>query len=252
MLFPLIYSSDVRYLRNKIIHEYDIASGGYNVALSEKLIDDEDILEELSLASKKEKQIILGNYAKENTEFTKKLHEGFQKYIGAFITLNDIEEGNVIAIKKDSITFHSSTVKRTKFKTVKFTNRGTFSSYLKIGKLEFYYNGKTGATLAKGLPIDSYEETLVEEIFTLMKIAEIANSKKRVAKHLAELRHAYVTLDLTNNYYKELSALNGFKLKESLVNCTTYSDHIDDDNISNVDIMWNYRNIIIPLCEIFL
>ena len=253
-MYPLSYKSDICYLRNKKIEEYDMRSGGYSITISEELIDDEELLHRLKLSNKTERQILLGLYAKKDKEFVRALNAGFQKYVTAFIDLNKIPKNNVLFIKKDAVTIFASKINRTKFKKVLFTKRCEFTSFLRLKNLEFYYNGKTDEKLLKGISLDSYNDTLIEEIFKVMKLAE-HSTKEVVANRLASIRHAYVTKQLADGYYRELSSTNAFLLNKDLVGNTVYSKlPLDEDDafFDDIDISYNYVNILMPLFEVML
>lgn len=254
MLYPLSFTSDIRYLRNKCIEEYDIQSAGYSITISENLIQDEKILANLKISNKYERQIILGLYARDNKEYVKALNEGFRKYITAFITLNDIPSDNILSIKKDSVTIFGGKITRTKFKHAIFTKRAQFTSFLRIGKLEFYINTVTKKRLVKGITLNSYKDTLIEEILTIMQMGEFAKRKVLDAR-ITELRQSYVTRQLADSYYKELSPTGGFLLKNDLYNNTVYSDvplASDEEFFDVVDISYNYKHILMPFFEVML
>lgn len=252
-MLPLIYKSDISYVKNKRIYEYDMASGGFSVSLSEGLVKEPETVKELITASKKHRQIILGNYTKRDREFTKNLHQGFQKYINAFIEYNEIDVNNVLTVKKDSILYYGLTPIRTKFKKVNFTLRGEFTSYLRLGQIELFYNGRTKERLVKGISLKSIEETLLDAIFTLLALAE-NRPQKDVVNFLTDIRQSYINLDLTNNYYRELSVSNKYKLKDGISTFDLYIDEMEslDLDITDIDIEYNYVNIIVPLCSIFV
>ncbi|BDH16526.1 MAG: hypothetical protein [Bacteriophage sp.] len=252
--FSLTYKSKINYLRNKRIQEYDMKSGGYSLTISENLIDNEDLIKKLKISNKVDRQIILGLHSRENKEFVKALNEAFKKYLNAFIHLNNISENRILFTKKDSITLFDSNVTRTKFKKVEYTKRGEYTSFLQIGKLEFYINSNTKQNLLKGITLKSYKDTLVEEIFKLMYIAEFS-PKRNIEAKLAEIRDAYVNRELEDTYYKELSVHNKYLLKNSLLNNTVYSDlplSEDDEFFDDIDISYNYINILLPLFKIFI
>lgn len=254
-VYPLSFKNNIQYVRNKRIFEYDMESAGYSLTISEKLITDEKILFDLKRASKKQKQIILGLYARQNKEFVSALNDAFRKYITAFITLNNIKESNLLFIKKDSVTFFSSpTITKTKFKKARFTKREEFTSFLVIDKLEFYYNGKTNKRLLKGIKLDDYSGTLVEEIFKLMKLAEFG-SKSSIEQRLKEIRSAYINKELQDSYYRELSTMNGYRLTSDLNNNRVYSTYpleLGDGFFDDININYNYINILLPLFELFI
>ena len=249
-LYPLSYSTEISYLRNKRIEEYDMASGGYSVTISEGLIEDEQILKDLEISNKFERQVMLGNYAKDNKEYVKELNMGFRKYTTKFITENGITRNKLLFIKKDSITFFDSPITIKKFNRVNFTKRESFTSMLKINKLEFYVNGNTGRNVLKGISMDSYKETLIEEIFKLLILAE-HNDRKLINRRLAELRAAYINKELADSYYRELSSNNAFLLKEGIMDTTVYTNmafNADSSEFFDVtDITYNYRNILLPI-----
>jgi hypothetical protein len=122
---------------------------------------------------------------------------------------------------------------------------------LKVNKLEFYINGITGKHELKGISMDSYKETIIEEIFKILVLAE-HNDRRLVNRRLAELRNAYINRELTDNYYRELSPNGGFLIKESLTdNSTVYSsipfNANDEGFFDEIDITYNYRHILLPI-----
>lgn len=249
--FPLNYQNEIKYLRKSKIQEYDIRNGGYSITISENLIDDKDVLEELEVADRHQKHIILGNYAKEHKEYTKALHEGFRKYVTAFVTLNGLDLENVLTINKDSVTLFDipKTIERTKFKKAEFTLRGTWSSYLRLGKLVFYIN--KDEHLIKGTSIEKIEGTLLEEVLTILRMREELTPLD-ASKYLKELRQAYVNLELEDSYYRELSALGSYSMKDArLGGDIVRSRYVLDDDPSSLDITYNYNNILVPLCALF-
>jgi hypothetical protein len=250
-MFPLNFlNKNIIYLRNKKIEEYDIQQGGYSCALKYELLSDGEIVL-LSNFNKKERHIYLGNKAKEERNFTKELHECFRKEIDNFIEINEIPHSNILSIKKDSITFYNSKIKNTNFEEVIFTQRSYFTSYLLVNKYEFYINGRTNETLYKGLNISNIQYTLIEEIFNILRISESKNNSL-IFDILKEIRIEYLNLNLDNSYYKELNSINKFKLKQTICDNVYYLDNIDDNQINDIDISFNYLNIILPLIQIFI
>jgi hypothetical protein len=250
-MFPLIYTNkNLLYLRNKVIHEYDIASGGYSCSLNHDLLsNDEQLI--LATLNKKDKQIFLGNKALQEKDFTKKLHAAFRHEIANFISQNEIPEENILSIKKDSITFFNSNISYTKNNHVTFTLRKNFTTFILLGKLEFYYNIDNREFLVKGISSDlTIESTLLEEIKQIMHLKSY-KSDQSVYAHLKEMRENYLSLQLENSYYRELNALGKYKLKDKLRGAFLYVDRIDDDEINLIDIDYNYLNILLPLFKIF-
>ena len=250
-MFPLIYTNkNLLYLRNKTIYEYDISSGGYSCSLNAGLLDhDEQLI--LKNLSKKDKQIFLGNKALQEKDFTKLLHAAFRKEISHFISVNNIPEENILSIKKDSITFYNSNVTITKNNHVEFTLREKFTTFLLLGKLEFYYNIDDGQFLVKGISSAiNVEGTLLEEIKRILHLKSY-KSDQSIHTHLKEMRENYLSKALTNSYYRELNALGKYKLLSKLKSANLYVDTLKDEEIDLIDIEYNYIHILLPLFKIF-
>lgn len=244
-------NTDIVYLRNKKIEEYDIREGGYSVALNEGLFDD-DFKEYLATLNKHERHVAIGKHSIDNKEFTKELHAAFKKYIALFIATNEINPDNILSIKKDSITVYSSDVYKRKSKHVEFIKKGAATSYLLLNKKEFFFNNHDSLAVIKGLSDTVLSEgTIVGFIFDLLKKAEYIN-KDKLYEMLYELRQAYVTLELTASYYRELNSVNAYKVKERLGEFEVYLEQVSDDRVSMLDIRYNYVAYILPLLKIFI
>lgn len=252
-LFPLNYSSDILYIKNKTIREYDMQSGGYSIAISENLInDDEELLVRLKNADKKEKQILLGNYSKVDKEFTNKLHQNFREYVSGFITLNEIDRSKILRIAKDSVLFYGTNeIKRTQLRKVHFTKRGEWTSYLKINNIIFLYDGKNDSWDIRGVgKIENFENSLLEFVINLLKINE--NNPKIIPSLLRDFREDYVNRNLFYEFYRQMNNNSLFQWKTKVNGKDAYTNILDDSLVSMIDINYNYINVIIPLCQIFL
>jgi hypothetical protein len=249
--FALIYSNkDILYLRNKKIIEFDIKEGGYSCSLNHNLLSDKE-KEDLIKLNKHDRHVYLGKKALKEKTFTKELHKAFQFEVNNFIEKNEINPDHVLSIKKDSITFYNSDIKEDTFNNVQFTKRYEFSSYLKLGRLEFYYDRKTDNFLFKGISLENYEDTLFEEIKKILKLKEY-KSDKDIFPLLQDMRSSYLNKELVHSYYKELGPSNGFRLLDNYSGYDVTIGNITDDQIDLLDIRYNYINIILPLTEIFI
>lgn len=252
-MYPLVYSNnDIVYLKNRKIEEYDIIEGGYSVAISENLFEPsfEEYLKELN--DKHKRHVAIGKYIINNKEFNDLLYEGFRKYIKAFIYFNNVQDPNILHIKKDSITCIDSNISRLKFKNVIFRKTSSYTSYLNINKKEFYYNANDSSfsykKLKENIPI---KNNLLEVICHLMLLDSLGKNQLAIFKFLKELRSSYLNRELTSEYYRELNSQYQFKMKSNSGNIY-YIDYIDDDYIEDLDITYNYDNYIKPLIEIFI
>ena len=249
--YPLNFQNkDYIHIRNKPIEEYDIRLGGYNIAIYNNLLT-EDEIEICKLLSRSEKHVFMGNKGKDK-EFTKNLFDGFIKAITLFRSSNEIEDDNILSIKKDSITIINTKIKHTTFDNLEFISKGKYTSYFYINKKEFYYNNADDSLVIKGLnDIVVNNHPLIDEIKYIIKLSEYA-SKEEILNYLKELRKNYLNKDLINEYYLELSPMSSYKLKLDSCQGVFYSKYISDDNINDIDISYNYINFILPFIKILV
>ena len=247
----LVYTNkDVVYLRNRNIVEYDIVSGGFSVSLAEGLFP-EDFAERLQGLSKKQRQIEIGLYTLEHRDFTKQLHEAFRKYVRLFREANDINDERVLSVKKDSLTFYDSPVTETSFAKgqVQFTLREKASSYIILDGKEYYLDSKSKDSKFwfKGLDSEKFgRDDMVEEVKTVLAFAEY-KPKTFMFEYLKELRGCYLDRELVRGYYREMNAVAAYRLETRMQGYDVYLEEIDDRQVEELDIAYNYGKVLVPL-----
>lgn len=258
MAFPLVYRNpDILLLRDSSIFEFDIRNGGFNVTKKYKLLPSESI-EVLEGLSREERHIFLGNYAKEEKEFTKHLHRGFQEEINNFVEANEIEPECVLSVKKDSITFFGRRPTKLQFENIEFTQRALSTTFLTLpNKMEFFLNGNVLEDnplyfTYKGFREINIRETLFEEIKIVLEKHQKSGSREVVFEYLQELREAYLGRQLVHTYYKELSPVHGYKFLNRLTGAFVYFPDVGEDVMDEIDITYNYMNILLPLIQTLL
>ncbi len=141
-----LYKSDtfvndnIFYLFNKTIYEYDIKSAGYNLSRAYKLLPEEK-LEELGRFKKDRRTIEIGNIQRSNPEYKEQLKQAFEEARRMFFEANDLQEDEIISIKKDAI-FTTKYCKFQKFLNyIEFRPKNEYSSYIRLNKkIELYYS----------------------------------------------------------------------------------------------------------------
>ena len=250
MYYPLIFTNDIVYLKSRRIQEYDIVEGGFSVSKEKDLLP-KDFICFLSALTKHERHVEIGKYIRENKDFNNKLFEGFREFVFYFCKENKISEEKILSIKKDSVTFFDSNIKRSSFGEVVFTPRARATSFALINGKEFFVNTSDNKEWFNGFNEDFYyKDTLIEEIFNLLRYGETKDNRF-LFEYIRELRTSYVDLSLCDSYYKELSPNNGFLLKKNLIDYSIYADHIKEGDIDSIDISYNYLNYILPICNLF-
>ena len=97
----LYLNKDIDYLFNCEIREYDMQEAGFNLCKEFKLLPDKTI-QYLNTLDKNQRHIQIGVYQK-NKEFANKLKEAFILARKRFFEANELDDTDILAIKKDAI-----------------------------------------------------------------------------------------------------------------------------------------------------
>ena len=152
-------NNNIDYLFDVNIYEYDIKSAGLNIIKYYNLLTKKDI-EFLEKLDKKERNIKIGLIQKNDKGFTKELLEGFKNVRKMFITENNLNEENILAIRKDAIFVIDEKCRISNFRNIEFTLKNQYTSYLRLNKIDFLINSNTGKIDIKGFGQDEILEQI--------------------------------------------------------------------------------------------
>ena len=235
----------IDYLFNHEIIEYDLESGGFNICKEFKLLDKKTI-DMLEMCDKKRRHIELGLISKNDKEFAKKLSEGFKKARELFFKANNIEDYDVLSIKKDAI-FLLKRVSCNNFGSLNFRIKNIYSSYLKLNQIEILYN--KNKIDVKGIDdniLRRHEGAMLAFLELFIKEMETETNKNKVAKFLKDFATEYKTHDLPIDFYREFNANSLYRCNiESSTGLTYYLE--ENSNYDIIDTSYNYMYIITPL-----
>jgi hypothetical protein len=198
-------NKNIEYLVSNEIIEYDIKSAGFNLIKKYKLLDESKV-NYLESLGKKQRQVQIGLYQRNDVELKKNLNDKFIEIRKWFFEQNNIEDDDVLSIKKDAIV----TLRRclvTEFDNIQFIEKNVYTSYYYLNELEFYYN--KDVIHVKGISDDLLElhgEYMLDFLhnFFLMRTAVIWIAVKLLLREkIAEVRI----------YYWKRTVLNIFMLK---------------------------------------
>lgn len=242
---------NVDYIFNKEITEYDIKSAGLNIIKKFKLMDDKKI-DYLSGLEKLHRDIIIGKMQRQDKDFSKKLIDGFKECRRLFFEANDIEDDDVLSIKKDAI-FLLRHVNNTQFDNIKFVNKNEYISYIKLDKYEIYHN--KGLLHVKGINDDIlklHDDGINKFLDMFFIMMESEPNEKKIKKFLSEFAYEYKNRLLPINFYREFNEKSLFKTNINFQSgLSSYLTNVGKD-FNELDISYNYLNVIRPLISILI
>ena len=245
----------IDFLFGTEIIEYDMQSAGLSLIKEFKLLPSEDIAV-LDKMDKKSKNVKIGLYQKDKS-FAKKLLECFVEARKRFIIGNELTEENVLAIKKDAIFVIDTPIKNKDFGEIHFTSKNSYTSYIKLNKLEFYINTSTNTIDIKGLGQgdelekvhELHDEYILKFIMKFTKLRENMVEKEVMTNYIANLCKKYRSRSLPVGFYRELGKGNSYALYDDVLEEVINVE--DTSDIGNLIITYNYFSYILPLASLY-
>lgn len=241
-------NSNVPYLFNRIITEYDMERAGLNLIREYQLLPDSTI-KKLQAMGKHDCDVSIGNLQRKNKEFAKQLSEAFATARKEFYHRNGLDEEHIISIKKDAI-FTSKECNHQRIGThINFRVKNQYTSYMKIGRapeMELFYQYST--IDVKGMSDEVQElhnDGFLKFFLTFFHKAE-TEPGERILRFLRTTIDRYKNLSLPLEYYREFNSRSSYVL----LNGESYGEYWEEEK-ENLDIHYNYE-ILCNLCKIFL
>ena len=235
---------------NSTIVEYDIKQANVSLLEYYELLPPKSIEQIRSMPPDKRK-VTVGLLMQRDKELATKLENGFDE-IMMFIKSNNLDiDLDVLTIKKDACFIISKTPTKTTFGPITFRPKGVYHSFLMIGNFEFYINDD--GVDVKGLQKQAslHQNGILHLIKDVVDTAISANGDKSVMnKYLSELVLAYKKRELEFDYYREFNSSSQFHV--SFDGESYLYDNISEIDIPDLDISFNYVNIILPLVRLFV
>lgn len=235
----LFTNKNIKYLFCKEIIEYDMSSAGFNLSKEYKLLDN-NVLTKLENMTKKERQYQLGWYQRKDKVFAKALTEAFVDMRRRFFEANNIQDEDILSIKKDAI-FCTRSCEVTKFNNVEFKEKNIYTSYMLLADCELYYNHMK--IDVKGID----DEVLLKHNDYMMKYIAMCfkhfetSSKETQLRFMRRFIDKYKSLDLELGYYRQFD-------RESLfISDDMMFDDYWEFKKDELDISYNFFKILVPL-----
>lgn len=252
------YTIPINLISGYDIVEYDIHSAGFNCIRTFNLLP-EDIINRLNDVPNKQRHIIIGKLSRNEPykDLSNTIIDKIKSCNQAFFIANEVRDDNVISIKKDALfLFNLPNIKRVKFgKYIEYRLKNRYTSFLKLNKLEFYYNSITGTLDVKGINdelLKLHENGIIHYLKEILNIIEGSN-KDSLCRYLLKFRDDYINRNLKYEAYRAFNNESFFILKDgSLLNEQIGLENIKESDVDLIDISYNYQKIFVPLISIVL
>lgn len=237
---------------NSTITEYDIRHANtslmryYDIYPSEKL----DAIDKMPKAKR---EYVVGMLCRNDKTINKKLSKSFDDMMLKFLESNELTEDDLISIKKDAAFVINRNVKKRIFDCVEFAIKNSYCAYIKIPQYEFYIK-KDKTVDVKGIgdkdALKLHENGILEFINTVIDLYSKQDTEE-LSRYLHEFMEVYKNRELPFDYYREFNSQSAF-ISHDEMGGTVILDELDDSMISDIDITFNYVNVIMPIVRVVL
>ena len=191
---------DIEYLFDHPIYEYDMKNAGFSI-INEFHLLSQDIIRDLSKMEKMKQTIEIGKLQRDDKEFSKRLLEKFAYCRKIFLMENDIQDDEIISVKKDAFFITK------KFGMIQFRIKNEYSSYLRFVEnhnIELYYNDET--LDIKGIGESGiYKHKLYMIAFINDMMGKLETHDSGVKRYLKSFIRRYKSNLLDEAYYLEFN-----------------------------------------------
>lgn len=237
---------------NSDIIEYDIKHANtslmryYDLYPSEKL----DAIDKMSKAKR---EYTVGMLCRDDKSLSKKLSKSFDDIMTTFLETNDLTEDDLLSIKKDAAFVINRKVKTRIFGCVEFAIKNVYCAYIKIPCYEFYIK-KDKTTDVKGIgdrdALDLHKSGILEFVNTAVELYSKQDAEE-LSEYLHEFVEAYKKRELPFEYYREFNSQSAYITYDEMGG-TVVLDDMDESMIDDIDITFNYVNVILPIIRVVL
>lgn len=237
------------------IYEYDIRSANVSaLRWSDRFPKEQlDVLEGLP---KMEREVAVGKMIRSNKKFQSIIHKGIFQARERLFRYNHIQDEDVLSIKNDAVFIIGKNLKECKFGPMEFRKKNQYAAFMKLDKLELYYDKRHRTVDIKGvrdevLENEDHKEGMIQFFVSVMTYL-VMDQRPRLRQYLIDFVHDYKNLKLPYQYYRELNRDNCYRTKYELTGYVFNLDQINQDQVHEINITYNYMRFILPLTQILM
>lgn len=248
------YLCPLTFVQNRIT-EYDLKAANISALRASGKVKNAT-LDKLLITDKHEREVIVGKMRRRDRNFTKIIQQGITRAKERLFEENSIQDSEVLSVKNDAVFIIGRKLKRTKFGPYEFAAKNTYSLYLLIDKIEFYYDSRHKTVDIKGVSDSVVEDRDHREgmIQFFVKVFGylVQDRRQDLRKYLIQFADDYKAKRLPVQYYRELNSTNVYR---TIIELTDYGFNLisageDDKDIING--IYNYTKYILPIIQTFI
>lgn len=221
------FIADQKIVCNHYLVEYDIRHANISMLKTAGSLSDE-MYNYMESLPKMEREIIIGNWIRgekyirdgavhlSHTEAA--IKEGIKNAKYDFCRINNIETQDIVRIASDALIVKVSNTTHPYIQDINpyilFHISGIYTTMIKLADIILLFNSETCAVDIKGISDDKLflHQPFLTAICELLLYIENGDKKVALMKH-KELYENYISMALPLEYYRELNAGSGYKLK---------------------------------------
>ena len=242
----LFINENIPYIFNREITEYDMSDAGFSLIQEFKLLPEKEI-KELQKLGKQQRKVKIGLIQRENDKLKENLKISFQEARKIFINENKLDNNDIISIKKDAIITIKPCYINKLGDYINFRPKHEYSSFILLDKrLELYYSPYVFEVKGIGDDMIKYhEDYMIKFLKTFFRYME-NNTSGNTLEFLRRFIDKYKRRELEIGYYRKFNQESDFNI---VGDDTTYMQYWEEDK-NNVDITYNFYNVLLKLIKI--
>ena len=242
----LFLNDNIFYLFNKSIYEYDMKNAGFNLTKAYKLLPVSKI-EELGRMKKDRRTIEIGKIQRKDDSYKIKLIQAFKEARRMFFEMNELENSDIISIKKDAIF----TTKKCNFQKfleyIEFREKNYYTSYIRLNrKVELYYSERQMDIKGLGKDTIEYHKDYIIHFLHLYFKKMECDEKSNVLDFIRKFIDKYKRRELALGYYRRFDRDPYYQV---LNDANKYYEYWEE-NKDEIDISYNFFEVLIKLAKI--
>lgn len=243
---------------NKRIIEYDLKSANTSLCKEYSLLP-EATIKKIESMKKHDRVVSIGKLQRKDKDFNSNLKSAFKDIRKRFFYSNELEDKDILSIKKDAI-FCLKECKNTQFGKCKFVEKNIYSSYMYLdNRLEMFYSArgerfgepKLDIKGISDIVLERHEGFILDFIKNIFKYVEAGN-ETTLFRYIKRFVSQYKQLQLPVGYYREFN--NG-----SFIRLNDMDEEFEDETFipfehkqEHINIDYNFFHVLLPLVKILL